>query len=100
MNRIVGNCYIIDSAGLWLTANSASNGVSANFEFISATFVSEGSGALEITIEANTASGSVILIKNHPSTSQTSIPWPGSYCLDDRMFVKTCLAGTGYLFFK
>lgn len=100
MNRIVGNCYIVDSSGLWLTTNSANNGNAGNFEFISATFVSEGSGSLEITVESNTAGGSVLLIKNHPSTSQTSIPWPGGYCLDERMFVKTCVAGTGYLFFK
>lgn len=100
MNRIVGKCYIIDSAGLWLTSNSAGNGDFLDFDFQTASLVSEGSGSVEITLQSNTASAVAFLLKNHPNTSFSSIDFPEGHDVEERMFVKTCVAGTAFLYFK
>lgn len=100
MNRIVGNCYIIDSAGLWLTADSSSNGKFLDFDFQTASLISTNSGQLEITLESNTASDVVVRLLNSVDDATNSISWPGGFCVESRMFVKTCNVGTGFLYFK
>ena len=99
MNRIVGNCYIIDSAGLWLTSNSASNGAFLDFDFQTANFISVTSGDVEITVESNTAADVVVRIFNDLNNGTQNVTWPLGNPVDQRMFVKTCNAGTAFLYF-
>ena len=99
MNRIVGNCYIIDSAGLWLTSNSASNGTFIDFDFQSATFVSVTSGDIEITLQSDTAGNSVLRMFNALNNGTQSMYWPAGNSIHERMFVKTCNEGTAFLYF-
>ena len=97
MNRLFDNVYIIDTGGLWLTVNSASNGDYASFEIQNALFVGSG-GSLEITVESNTASNTVVRILTSASEATKSAEFPKSLCVDQRMFVKTCVGGTGFLY--
>lgn len=100
MNRIVGKCYIVDSAGLWLTHDSSGTGNFLDFDIQSANFVCGTSGNLEIVVESDTAASSVIRMFNPTSSNPAPLYWPKGLCIEQRMFVKTCVSGTGYLYFS
>ena len=99
MNRFFGNVYVIDSAGLWLTADSSGTGNALDFEFQSAVFVSATSGSFEITAESDTASHSVLRIVNFTGGTDY-VSWPLGLFPNQRLYVKTCSVGTGYLYIK
>lgn len=100
MNRNHGKVFIVDSAGLWITADSSSTGSFLDYEFQTATFVSSASGDLEITAESNTAANTVIRILATASDFNPSVTWPKNLSTEERLFVKTCLNGTGFLYFS
>lgn len=99
MNRIIGNVYVIDSAGLWLTSNSASNGNFLDMTIQSMKFISGTSGNFEVTVESETAGGVILRCFNANDYTDIYMDFPMGLKVDERLFVKTCNAGTAFLYF-
>lgn len=103
MNRLVGNMWIIDTAGLWLTHNSADNGTFHDME-IESVFVSSNTAAkLQLTVQSNTAQNivvdEIINWSAYPSGTSSQRNYH-SFRVNERVFVRVCQAGTGYLIIK
>lgn len=100
MNRLVGGrVYVVDTAGLWLTSNSSATGDFLDLDLQSVNLISTNSGHLEITLESNTASNSIVRLLNSLDFSSIFLDFPKGLKIDERMFVRTCNAGTAYLYF-
>lgn len=98
MNKLLPNVYVVDSAGLWLTSDSSATGNFLDFDFQTVKFVSGTSGQLEITYEADTVNGVIFKIFN--ATGGTDfINFPRGHHVENRLFVKTCTAGSAWLYF-
>lgn len=98
MNRLIGSVYIVDSGGLWLTSNSASSGSFLDMVIQSINFVSGTSGNFEISVSSDTAGGVIARCFNANDYSSIFMDFPMGLKVDDKLFVKTCVAGTAFLY--
>lgn len=105
MNRLVGNVWIIDSAGLWLTSNSADNGDFHNMViqnvFIATT---ETESLLQLTVQSNTAQNIIVdEISNWTNPAARGSSYGKEYDnfrVSERVYVRLCQNGTGYLILR
>ena len=100
MNRIVGNVLIIDSAGLWITSNSANNGDNLSFNFQSVNTIITGSGQIVLTVESDTINGIFFRQIKDGILADTLPPvtFPLGFEIDEKIFVRTCNAATAWFY--
>lgn len=98
MNRIIGNVYIIDSGGLWLTSNSASSGTFMNSEISAIGFyASDSGGELAISCSVDT---SATLFRLRGNSQYVTTAFAAPILMDHKMYVNLCQTGTGFIYFS
>ena len=107
VNRIVGNVYIVDSAGVYLTGSNATSiagtvgGDLTSMLLSSVRFVaSDSTGAMDLSLATNNSSDIIKMRVTNPAGGADDLGLSQPFSVGERVYVRTLTAGTGYLYFS
>lgn len=100
MNRLFSNVWVIDSGGLWLTSDSSQTGSFLNSDIAGFRFVSNNSGKMEIVAQSDTVNNVIFSSFNGQDYSNDTLSFTKYFKLNERLFVRTLTAGTGWIYFS
>lgn len=101
MNAIKGNVYIIDSSALYLTSNSTSTGTFTNMSISAIVLYGSGSTSeLGLSFASANSTDFVHLKVGDAVGGNGSLSFTSPLKTSEAIYVRTLVAGTGYIYFS
>ena len=97
-NKFLGNVYMINTGGWWITVNTGPTGAFSDLAISNiGLYAADTTGELELFYQSDTTMA-VFHLRGTQGSGYSDIHFATPHKTSGRIYIKTCANGTGYIY--